>query len=58
MFHLPDILCFLRHSVVFFGKPQRLLETGVFLLRHQETQTQIGEPDGEFFAHGLDAFWN
>jgi hypothetical protein len=24
-------------------------------LRHQETQTQIGEPDGDAFPHGLDA---
>ena len=58
MLHFSDVLRLLRNRVVLPGKPQRLLETGVFLLRHQETQTQIGEPDGEFFAHGLDAFWN
>ena len=51
MLHLPDILRLLRNRVVFPGKPQRLLETGVFLSRHQETQTQIGEPDGEMLYH-------
>ena len=54
MLHLPDVLRLLGHRVVFPGKPQRLLETLVFLLRHQETQTQIGEPDGDGFPHGLD----
>jgi len=53
--HLPNVLRFLRHRVVLPGKPQRLPETGVLLLRHQETQTQIGEPDGDSFPHGLDA---
>ena len=56
MLHLPDVLRLPRHRVVLPGKPQRLLETGVLLLRHQETQTQIGEPDGECFPHGLDPF--
>ena len=56
--HLPDVLCLLRNRVVFLGKPQRLLETGVLLLRHQETQTQIGQPDGDGFPHGLDALRN
>ena len=49
--YLPDVLRFPRNRVVLPGKPQRLLETGVLLLRHQETQTQIGEPDGEGFDH-------
>ncbi len=53
MLHLPDVLRFPRHRVVLPGKPQRLPETSVLLLRHQETQTQIGEPDGEGFPHGL-----
>ena len=53
MLHLPDILCFLRHRVVLPGKPQRLPETGVLLARHQETQTQIGQPDGEVFYHSI-----
>ena len=55
MLHLPDVLRLLGNRVVLPGKPQRLLETLVFLLRHQETQTQIGQPDGESFPHGLDA---
>lgn len=55
MLHLPDVLRLPRNRVVLPSKPQRLLETGVLLLRHQETQTQIGEPDGDGFPHGLDA---
>ena len=51
MLHFPDVLRLLRHRVVFLGKPQRLLETGVLLARHQETQTQIGQPDGEVLYH-------
>ena len=47
--HLPDVLCLPRNRIVLPGKPQRLPETGVLLLRHQETQTQIGQPDGEAF---------
>jgi len=54
--HLPDVLRLPRNRIVLPGKPQRLPETGVLLLRHQETQTQIGEPDGDAFAHGLDTF--
>ena len=56
MLHLSDVLRLFRHCIVFPGKPQRLLETGVLLARHQETQTQIGEPDGDAFPHGLDTF--
>jgi hypothetical protein len=51
MLHLPNVFCLLDHRVVFGGKLQCLLETGVLLPRHQETQTQIGEPGGEEFAH-------
>ena len=45
--YLPNILGLLDHGVVLGGKLQRLLETGVLRARHQETQTQIGEPGGE-----------
>jgi len=51
MLHLPNILGLLDHRVVFRGKLQRLLETGVLRASHQETQTQIGEPGGEEFYH-------
>jgi len=47
MFHLADVLGLFHHVVVLHGKLQRLLETLVLLLRHQETQTEIGEPGGE-----------
>jgi hypothetical protein len=49
--HFPDVLRLLDHVVVLHGKLQRLLETLVLLLRHQETQTEIGEPGGDSFAH-------
>jgi len=47
MFHLANVLGLLDHVVVLHGKLQCLLETLVLLLRHQETQTEIGEPGGE-----------
>jgi len=53
MFHLANVLCLLDHVVVLHGKLQCLLETLVLLLRHQETQTEIGEPSGEEFYHGM-----
>ena len=51
--HLPDVLRFLGNRVVLHGKLQRLLETLVLLLRHQETQTEIGEPGGDELYHGM-----
>jgi len=51
--YLPDILGLLDHRVVLGGKFQRLLETGVLRARHQETQTQIGEPGGDALYHGM-----
>ena len=47
MLYLSDILGLLDHRVVLGGKLQCLLETSVLRARHQETQTQIGEPGGE-----------
>jgi len=49
--YLPDILGFPYHRVVLGGKLQCLLETGVLRARHQETQTQIGEPGGDALYH-------
>lgn len=50
--YLPNILGLLDHCVVFRGKLQSLLETGVLRARHQETQTQIGQPGGDALYHG------
>lgn len=53
MLHLANVLGLLDHVVVLHGKLQRLLETLVLLLRHQETQTEIGEPSGDELYHEM-----
>ena len=53
--HLPDVLGLLGHQVVFGRKLQCLLKTVVLRSRHQETQTQIGQPNGDAFHLTLPA---
>ena len=53
MFYCSDILRPTGNPVVVLGTLQRLLETGVILCRHQETQTEIGEPGGDELYHGM-----